>query len=493
MSRSSDPRKQYLKQRRGRWFLNFPVPADVQPHFLTKDGKPVDHIVRTTGTGDLNEASRRKFGMIHVLQAEFTALRRSSTVTVPKELTAALSLRTELEAARTQGDHDRVEVIEMVISDQFDRIAEEGGATPQSTQRAANFAHIATGSETLSEAFDEWEKNSNMTPRTAGKRRTALDEFCRFLGGTPLVADMNRTNAIRYVDWLNREARSLRTKKLVPLAYNTKRDRVADLGSFWGMGLSARNKVGDQGNPWARLVITEAPTVSDVAWTDTRNTGKAKRREAFEESDLIAIMDAPGPRAGATLRYSKRTVLEVFTLAVLTGARPDEVCSLVLQEIRTIQDGYLLHFTETKTKDDRKIPVVHPVAVALLKRRINDRTEPEAQLFEEFRPKKGGTNMYELVGRALNRHLDRATGLPAEAVPYAARHTFATWVGHDMTGITDHALKRYIGHKPEGMTDKHYRSVKPEALVSVAKKVTYPAQVEARMREELGLSETAPE
>lgn len=487
MSRSTDPRKQYLKQRRGRWFLNYPVPADVQPHYLTKEGKPVDHIVKTTGTGDLNEANRRKYGMIHALQAEFAGLRRASKVTVPGDLASALSLRKERDEASNAEDFHRVEVLDMVISDEYDRIAEAGGDTPQSRKRAANFARIATGSETLVEAFDEWQKNSNMTPRTAGKRRTALDEFCRFLGGTPLVSDMNRSNTIRYVDWLNKEARSLRTKKMVPLAYNTKRDRVADLGAFWSMGLSARNKVGDQGNPWTGLLITEAPTVSDVAWDDTSNTGKAKRREAFEEAELLAILDAPGPRAGAALRYSKRTVLEVFTLAVLTGARPDEVCSLILQEVRTIEGGYLLHFTETKTKDDRKIPVVHPIAVALLQRRINDRTDPLAQLFEEFRPKKGGTNMYELVGRALNRHLDRATGLPGEAVPYAARHTFATWVGHDMTGITDHALKRYIGHKPEGMTDKHYRNVKPEALLAVARKVSYPPKVEAGMRAQLGL------
>ena len=56
-----------------------------------------------------------------------------------------------------------------------------------------------------------------------------------------------------------------------------------------------------------------------------------------------------------------------------------------------------------------------------------------------------------------------------------------------MTGITDHALKRYIGHKPEGMTDKHYRNVKPGALVGVARKVWFPESIESRMRAELGL------
>ena len=48
----------------------------------------------------------------------------------------------------------------------------------------------------------------------------------------------------------------------------------------------------------------------------------------------------------------------------------------------------------------------------------------------------------------------------------------------NLEGIKDHALKRYIGHKPEGMTDKHYRSVRPEDLLAVAKEVKLSESVE---------------
>lgn len=343
---------------------------------------------------------------------------------------------------------------------------------------------VASGTKTLLETFNEWLGSSTLPTRTREKYRTALTEFSTFIGGTPLIADMNRDNAIRYVDWLNSEARSQRTKAMVPLSYHTKRDRVGALSAFWNKGISGRGKTTERVSPWSKLHVTDTPTASTVVWDSTGNT-KPKRREAFEEEELAAIFDAPAPRAGANLRYSKQVLLEVFTLALLTGARPDEICSLVLLDIRPISGGYTFNFTETK--DDRKIPVVHPIAVALVARRINAREAPDAQLFAEFRPKKGATNMYELVGRSLNRHLDRATGLAAEAVPYAARHTFATWVGDDMTGITDHALKRYIGHKPEGMTDKAYRGVKPQALLAVAAKVQFPESIEQRMRAELAL------
>ena len=486
MSKSADPRKQYLKKRGERWFLNYPIPASLQPLYLTAGGRPQTHIVRATGTGDLAEANRRKFGMIHTLQGEFSAKTRQARGATPADLSLALAFRQDLEEASNAENFELSDTLNLVIGDAAERIHAEGGDNAHSLKKARTFVRIATGAKTLAESFEDWLGSTTLPARTREKYRTALNEFIAFLGGIPLVEDMNRTNAIRYVDWLNKEARSQRTKAMVPLAYNTKRDRVGALSAFWNLGLSARGKTDERVSPWARLTITDKPTPSAIAWATTDNT-KPKRREAFEEVDLAAILDAPGPREGAKLRYSKRTLMEVFSLAVLTGARPDEICSLSLGDVRTIPEGYTLNFTETKTKDDRRIPVVHPVAVEVVKRRIGKRKEAAAQLFEEFRPKAGGTNMYELVGRALNRHLDRATGLPAEAVPYAARHTFATWVGNDMEGITDHALRRYIGHKPEGMTDKHYRGVKPEALLAVAKKVRYSDAVEARMRKELGL------
>jgi hypothetical protein len=55
----------------------------------------------------------------------------------------------------------------------------------------------------------------------------------------------------------------------------------------------------------------------------------------------------------------------------------------------------------------------------------------------------------------------------------------------NVEGIKDHALKRCIGHKPEGMTDKHYRGIRPEDLLTVAQKVKLSEKVEARMKAEL--------
>jgi integrase len=149
---------------------------------------------------------------------------------------------------------------------------------------------------------------------------------------------------------------------------------------------------------------------------------------------------------------------------------------------------YLLTFEDGKNSEsDRRIPVVHPLAVSVLERRIGKRTDKAALLFEEFRPKKSGESSYELVGRALARHLQRAADLAPGAVPYCTRHTLQSRMGN-REDIKDAVMQQYVGHKPQGMTDKHYRNISMDSLLAFAKKVRYPAKIEARIREELGIA-----
>ncbi|MGA0610658.1 DUF6538 domain-containing protein [Caldimonas sp. KR1-144] len=487
MPLAKNPKLQYLKLRGGTWYLNHPIPKDLQSAYVTKSGKPQTHIVRALNTGDEREAYRRKVTLLPAVLAEFDLKRRELRGMVPKDLQVAIEFREKLRDASNADDYELASTIGDVISMHADTIYEAGGENAASLRKARNFVRIAEGAETLLEAFDDWIAKSTLPPRTQAKYRTALMEFTGYVGGHPLIADMNRKNAIGYVDWLNSEARSQRTKKVIPLSYNTKRDRVMALSAFWNKGLSTRGKSAEPVNPWSKLEVTLKPTSKDIHWDSTENTGRPKRRDHFDEADLLAILDAPGPAQRGSTKYTKATLMEVFSLGLLTGARPDEFCSLLLGDVRKIPGGYSLSLMGGKNEEsDRRIPVVHPLAVAVLKRRIGKRTDAKAQLFEEFRPKQGHDNMAELVLRALGRHLERAADLPAGAVPYCTRHTLSSVMGN-IDDVKDAVLQRYIGQKPDKMLDKHYRSVSDESLLSFAKKVKYPAKVERRMAEELCL------
>lgn len=398
-----------MKLRGEQWFLNYPIPKDIQGEYLTEGGSPRDHIVKRTGASGLNDANRIKYGLIEQLEREFAKKRREASGELPADLRMAKQLSAELEIAGS--DHRKTETLQEVISDQAGRIYHEGGKTNEALARARAFTSIAMGNQTVMDTFDEWMEHSTLPDRTRSKYRTAVQEFASFLGGLALVTQMTRDNAINYVDWLNKEAKSLRTNKIIPLSYNTKRDRVLALSAFWNLWLSRRGKAVEQINPWSRLTVTEKPTPSTMKWDNLGNTGRPQRREAFEDEALICILDAPGPKIGGNIRYGKPLLMEVFALALLTGARPDELCSLTLADVKAKDGGYWLNFDETKTKDDRQIPVVHPTAVAVIQRRIGKRIGSAEQLFPELRPKGKGVNLYELLGRALGRHLDRAVGL----------------------------------------------------------------------------------
>lgn len=47
--------------------------------------------------------------------------------------------------------------------------------------------------------------------------------------------------------------------------------------------------------PFSTLRVTEKPTPSTIKWDNTENVGRGQQRGYFAESDLLAILDAPGP------------------------------------------------------------------------------------------------------------------------------------------------------------------------------------------------------
>lgn len=339
------PRLAYLRLRGLSYELHYPIPADLRRHYLTSKGKPRTHIDKALGTRDPDEAYRRKLVELQRIEAEYRALRRTDKGATPADIEEAKGLRKDIEEASNADNFDLASTLGDLLTDKAERIHHEGGRTAASLKRARTFVRIAQGEETLRESFEAWMKAGTLPDRTQSKYRTALEEFATHVGGEPLLSDMNEDTALSYVDWLNKEARSQRTKKLVPLSFNTKRDRVMALSAFWNTWLRPRRKVKGE-HPFKGLQITDRPTDTDIAWDSTENTGRPKRRPYFDENDLLSILDAKGPRIGGQTRYPKSTLMEVLCLGLLTGARPDEVCSLKLEEVRTVEGGYLFRDDE---------------------------------------------------------------------------------------------------------------------------------------------------
>lgn len=194
MSVAKDPKMQHLKQRGGRagtWYLNHPIPKDLQPKYLTGNGKPKTHLVRALGTGDPGEAYRRKVSLLPSILAEFDQKKREARGIMSSELVQAFAFRKELRDADNADNYELSSTLATVITDAAERIHRDGHESAEALKKARAFVRIAEGEETLSEAFEDWLTKGTLPDRTRLKYGTALTEFTSFVGGHPLVSDMN--------------------------------------------------------------------------------------------------------------------------------------------------------------------------------------------------------------------------------------------------------------------------------------------------------------
>ncbi len=469
------------------WCLNLPIPSDLRHLYLYSSGREKTHIVEALGTSDLVEADYRKKRRIADLEKEFRQARNNARGILPSELDVAREFREELKVVRAKGTEDEHDAWLHLSSERAMEIAgDPDKQTPESVARSDIFWKVANGSLTLNDLFDEWTSKSGISGRTLAKYRTAFKEFMGYMKLTDgLPSQMTRAAAVGYVDWLNKEGRSQRTKAAVPLSYNSKKDRVAALSAFWN-GVEQRGAV--QGsNPWTNLSITEKPTSDLSIWSNLSNIGRPKKRPSFSEADLIAILNAQGPSSGRACQHSKMQMLEVFTLALLTGARLEEVCSRRLKDLSKVSSVYWLTIHDSKNAaSDRTIPISHPTGVALIDRLVGDRVRGDDLLFQCLTPAKTDGTYSRNIGKALQRFFAKIPALDSALVPYCARHTFQTLMGN-RDDVKDAVLDRYVGHANKSMMDRHYRHISEDTLLSFAQKVRYADSVEKRLREELEL------
>lgn len=469
------------------WYLNLPIPSDLRHLYVTSKGVPRTHIVEALGTSDLVEADYRKKRRIADLEKEFRVARNNALGILPSELDIAREFRLGLREILAKGDDDDHHGWYDLATEQAMKIAgTPDKQTPESVTRGDTFWEVARGGSTLIELFDEWASMSGISGRTLMKYRTAFKEFMDFMkltDGLPNV--MTRAAAVGYVDWLNKEGRSQRTKAAVPLSFNTKKDRVAALSAFWN-GIEKRGAVNGT-NPWTNLQITEKPTSDLSVWSDLSNVGRPQKRSSFSNEDLLAILSAKGPSIRRDCQHSKKRMLEVFALALLTGARLEEICCRRLKDLSKVERVYWLTIHDSKNESsDRRIPFSHPTGVALIDRLVGDRVNGNELLFEALNPAKTDGTYARNIGKALQRFFSKIPALDSTHVPYCARHTFQTLMGN-REDVKDAVLDRYVGHANRSMMDRHYRQISDDALLSFAKKVCYADSVESRLREELDL------
>jgi integrase len=465
---------QYTKTRGGRLWLNYPVPADVRHLFLTSSGKTRTHIEETLGTGDPRGGKLRRDLRIAHWTIEFNRLRGDSGQPVQPAgvgtVVKAMQLREGLRNAREQhgGDSDYQQTVVMELQEHAEDHARAIAAKGEGDAAVDQFHSIATsepGKLTLLEALAEWNAGEEVRESTKAKRTHAVGELLAFLKVPDcLPSFVTEARAVAYVDWLNKKG----------LGYSTKQDRLSNFQTLWKF-LSKRRQVTRGATPWTDHVLTGKGRA-------TERTGDEELR-AFTTDEILRLLRAPAnPRAE---RYTRALFNELHTLGFTTGARLNSLVSLTPAAIELPRGGagaVWITIENDKTEaGNRTIPVVHPAAVAILKRRVKEvQANPGAaagSIFPECVPGGPDGRLSWQVQKALGRDRD-ALGFGPEVNFHSTRRNFMTMMDDNRAEVVH--VQRYVGHVVPTLMSKVYVSGSSrDNLLKVAKLVKYPARVEA--------------
>ncbi|HUT51195.1 MAG TPA: tyrosine-type recombinase/integrase [Alphaproteobacteria bacterium] len=426
MARNGDYK--YLEQRRLGWYIKVELPPSMRAAF---NGKR--RIVKSLKTRDLDEARRRRWSALRDIKAEIEAKRQGympSTV-----LDEALRWRTDVEGLRAKGDDVTAEVVEGLISDRAREIDHENGGVA-----AVGFFGVARGeAEPLQPLSERWlaEIKDDVKTQTLGQYRLAVGKLLDFLGAGATIESVTRRKAGEFV-----------SVKLLPagITRKTVARHISALSSFWRW-LNKRGFVEE--NPWSN----QAPP-----------KGKSSHKRPFTEDELVRLM-AGTPKGS----IAGRVLPDLMRLALLSGARLEELCSL---KVKDVSDG-TLSIRDSKTRAaDRDIPI-HPLAKPMIERRTKQ-WHPGDFLFPNLiaggPDNKLGWNLSKAF--TVYRRSVGVGGVTREVDFHSFRRCFATALEHAM--VPQNVAAELIGHTKQDMTFGLYSGgLTAEPLKDAVEKVDF--------------------
>jgi integrase len=331
----------YLKLRGRTYYVRVQIP----PH-LWKAAGGKREFIKTLKTSDLNEANRRKHPYIAAFTRQIAALGRQKPNELGELYEKALAWREVMERHKGQVIYQHPDGTPEFATDVFlNEISEETEEFlgVHGEKAADTFYKIAKGHGMLLRTqIDPWlAQQANTTNQTKAQHRTVLGAFIAWAGEDTFVETVTRRYAGDYVSHLLGPAANLKRK--------TAQRYVSSLSSMWTW-LEARGFAED--NPWLRQGIGKKS-----------KRGETPPRKQWTDEALVRVLSGT-----FTARYS--TILpDLIRLALVTGARLDELCALKAADVHKREDGWWLEIQQGKTEAAiRKVPV-HDSAAHVLERR----------------------------------------------------------------------------------------------------------------------------
>lgn len=407
--------------------------------------------MKTLETRDINEANERKHKWIAEYKRQIKALAKSRHDPLREVRERALSWRQSIELAGDEiveyDEHhseDLAGVLRSIALDEAKDLHEKG----REREAALFLRTLKATTPPLNENYERWldQLAGGITGQTIAQHRMAVREFLRWAGEEICIGDVDRKRAGEYTDSLLSADSGLSRR-------TTKR-RLSSLSSLWRW-LERRGLAPKDSNPWLRQL-----------GENSGKRGQAKPRSQWKDEQLVELL------AGEMTPQYTATLHDLVRLALVTGARLDELCSLKTSDAERRKDGWWIKITEGKTLAAvREVPI-HESAAHVLERRWNT---SDGFLFPGLTPggpdKKRSWNVSKAFGRYCNK-----LGLNDEALVFhSLRKTFTEVM--EAAEVPETTVKLLIGHTRPSLTFGGYSKGERVKLRKVIRKLKYSRAV----------------
>lgn len=487
-----------MLKRGNSYYVRFNVPedrrADVGRVYGAAGGKK-DDIVRTLSTRDYREALKRRDNALEAIRREVNDKLTAANLlplhgeyaphwwaTPEKAVEAGLHYRQQIERAsdayeeveglipgtRAEGcptseqEHVRSVVADLVL-EASERLPPAEGLWYHNTVMA-----VANGTSTpMGVLLDRWERERDRTLTKASRAmdQAAFNHFALYIAecdtkqtGRAIPDHMAHLRATglesfhlpvlgRFTEWLQ-DSKGLSPK--------TVGSRISPLKMFWQWCIQKHIMSGS--NPWDGAT-------RGLKQQNARLT-TPKRRE-FSEAELLALLTAD-PDKEKRWAWGE-AIRDLMPLALLTGARENELCSLTINRVIHVEGAALLGIAvieeDAKTANAiRQIPL-HPMVRPIIDRRLTAAQatgEPDAPLFPECKPGGPAKKRGYYFSKRFTEFRRSVLGPASDGLVtfHSFRKSFGTFMRRaSVAGVSECQLpvvQKLMGHAAQTLTESTY-------------------------------------
>ncbi len=447
------PEPSYLKMRSGTYYYSRKYPRHLQEHL----GK---FFRKSLKTQSLTEARKRR-DKTHreFYEAVETAERELRQHPMEKLADDIRKLRAHAddspEGAAYDGGWD-------ILTDWLEKYEQ---AKPELTGRVLKIANAPATSPVLDDLLRDYERSLKKTLTNSGAyaRTRVIHDWIEHCGGggVPVHACMDEDHAWSFV-----REHIIETE----LSDKTKQRRLSALRQFFDDWIIPNRHV--KTNPFGRLKIS---TVRGRSGKNSKSIDKVRPwTDAELQTMLQQLKDVHDTTKHPRTRENASNAINAFLLAIYSGMRIEELCSLQVEHCR---DG-VFAVPGTKTPNAvRRVPI-HSAIQPLVDRLIGDReTGPLLPgLAHGGYDQKASQNL----GKAISRW-KKAFGFPDDLVFHNTRKSFTTKL--EQANASGRDIDRLLGHSTGKLAGDVYSAGQTiEQMRRAIERVKYPLHIHSPKR-----------